>query len=138
MARFYQIQIGTYYLSRTGTNAAPYAQTQIVGLEDLLTTVIGPAPEPSAGGVPIFQTFAWTKNKAFEVRVNTWLTQSLWANLKTLINDAQENNTSFTVAGIGDTGNFSVTVRPNPQKPFASEGFINGRINKPVFRFLTI
>lgn len=136
MARFYRIQIGSIYLTRDGSNGATPCKLAIAGLEDLLTTVIG-AVEPSASGVPIFQTFAYTKNKAFEIKVEI-LTKDVWEDLTNLINTALEENQTLSVIGTGDQGNFNVTARPNPQKPFLSESFINERIRGANFRFITV
>ncbi len=135
MSRFYRIQIDSIHLTSDGTNSGTPCKLQIPGLEDLLTPVTG-ISEPSASGIPQFQTFPWTTGKQFEIVIQTIL-EDVWNDLKTLLNTALENNTPFTVSGTGDVGNFVVSAMPFPQKPFTASEFINGRIKNSTIRLIT-
>lgn len=137
MARFYAVQIGSIYLTSTGAAGGIPSKLTIGSAEDLLTTVAGTAI-PSITGSPVFQTIPWTSGKQFDISIETHLYAAQWNALKTLLNGSLENNTSFTVTATGEIGNFTVTARAFPQKPFAAQGFENGRILKPVFRLITI
>lgn len=134
--KFYSVQIDDVYLTSDGTETADECKLDISNVEDLLTSVAGIAI-PSITGSPVIQTIPWTSGKQFDVRVNV-LNKPQWEDLKTLINTAQENGTSFTVAGTGDIGDFSVTVKPFPQKPFSAQRFKNERIYGVVLRFITV
>lgn len=135
MARFYRIQLDSIYLTQTGLEAGTPCKLQISGLEDLLTPIAGTV-EPSASGIPQFQTLAWIAGKQFEISVEVIL-EDVWNSIKSLINSALENNTPFTVSGTGDIGDFSVSAMPNPQKPFSASEFINGRIKNSTIRLIT-
>ena len=137
MAKFYQVQIETVYFTSTGLAGGLPAKLTVSGIEDLLTTVIG-AAFPAIGGGAVLQLVPWTSGKQFEIAVETHLYTAQWEDLKDLINDALENDTSLTVQLSGETGNFTGEAKPFPVKPFSCEKFENGRIYKPVFRFITI
>lgn len=136
MSRFYIAQIDTIFLSSDGTNTGTPCKLQISGADDLITPITGRA-EPSANGTPIFQNFAWTAGKQFEINIET-INAEQWDALKTLINDSLAENETFTVTGTGDAGNFSVTAAPLPQKPFSAVAFINGRIKGATLRLITV
>lgn len=133
--RFYKIQIDTIFLSRDGTDAAPYCKLQVTNAEDLLTTVIG-QPTPSADGRVVSNLAPWTRGKQFEIEVEV-LTGAVFGALKTLINTHLAADSSFDVTGTGDGGNFSETVKPNPVKPFSFQRFLNGRVYGVTLRFIT-
>ena len=134
--KFYTVTIDDIFLTSDGTAQGDECKLDVSNVEDLLTTVAGTVT-PSITGSPVFQTIPWTSGKQFDVRVNV-LNRQQWDDLKALINDAQSNSTSFAVAGTGDIGDFSVTVRPFPQKPFAAQRFKNERIYGAVLRFITV
>jgi len=134
--KFYSVQIDTIFLTSTGLSAGNPCKLEISNVEDLLTTVAGIAI-PSISGAPVIQTIPWAAGKQFDIRVNV-LNEAQWNDLKELINDAQENSTSFIVAGTGDIGDFTAAVKPFPQKPFAAQRFKNNRIYGVVFRFITV
>ncbi len=134
--KFYSVNISTIYLTSTGLIGGDKCRLEISNVEDLLTTVAGVAI-PSISGAPVIQTIPWAAGKQFDIRVNV-LNEAQWNDLKEVINDAQENSTSFTVAATGDIGDFSVTVKPFPQKPFSAQRFKNGLIYGVVFRFITV
>jgi hypothetical protein len=137
MARFYKVTIGTIHLTSTGAAGGIDCKLSVEGVEDLLTSVAGIAI-PSITGSPVFQTIPWTSGKQFDVRIETHLYLAEWNALKELLNDSLENGTSFNVTGTGDIGDFNVTARAFPQKPFAASGFTNGRIERAVFRLITV
>lgn len=136
MANFYRIQIGNIHLTSTGAAGGVPCKLEVPNVEDLLTSVAGVAI-PTANGAVIFQTMPWTKGKQFDVRVEV-MEKAEWDDLKDLLNDSLANNTSFAVAGAGDIGNFSVTSRAFPQKPFSAGGFGHERITDAVLRFITV
>lgn len=136
MARFYEIQIDSIYLTSDGTSAGDKCKLEVSNLEDLLVSVAGVAI-PTASGRVVTQTVEWTKGKTFEIRINT-LAADVWDDLKTLINDALDDDSDFEIIGTGDTGNFTVTVKPFPNKPFSATSFINNRIRGATLRFVTV
>jgi hypothetical protein len=137
MSRFYLIQIGDIVLSSNGTDAENPCKLDVAGVEDLLTTVAGNVIM-SASGVPVFQTIPWTVGKQFDILIQTHLYADQWNDLKELLIDSLENDTSFVVTGEGDVGDFTVTAKAFPQKPFSASGFENERIKKPIFRLITV
>jgi hypothetical protein len=134
--KFYKVQIDDIYLTSDGTAAGDECKLEVSNVEDLLTTVAGTVT-PSIGGAPVIQTIPWTSGKQFDVRV-TVLNKPQWEALKTLLNDSLSGGSTFTVAGTGDIGDFSVNVRAFPQKPFAAARFKNERIYGVVLRFITV
>lgn len=137
MSRFYKVKIGDIWLTNSGLESGIACKIDIPDAVDLLTTTAGVAI-PSISGAPVFQTIPWTAGKQFDVRIETHLYKAQWDALKALLNDSLENGTSFTVSAAGDIGDFSVTARAFPQKPFSAAAFTNGRIVKPVFRLITV
>lgn len=134
--RFYQIQVGSIYLTSNGDSDGRKAQLEVTNIEDLLTDITGTV-RPNADGSPDFQTYSWIAGKQFDVRVTTWLYQAQWNDLRDLQLARLANKTPFTVIGTGELGNFSVSALPFIDKPFSAEGFRNGKIMKPVFRYIT-
>jgi len=136
MSRFYDIRIHGVFLTEDGTSSGLPCKLSVENVEDLLTTVAGNV-QPSANGTPIFQLVEWTAGKQFAVRVSI-LTKDVWLILCELLNTTLEDGAAISIAGAGDTGDFTVSAKPFPQKPFAAERFINGRIINAVFRFITV
>lgn len=136
MARFYQIQIASVYLTSDGTAAGDPCKLNVPGVEDLLTTITG-AAIPAIGGGSVLQLVPWTAGKQLQIEVETVM-EDVWNDLVDLILDALTNDTSFTIIGTGDIGDFSVSVKPFPIKPFSAPGFRNGRIKNAVFKFITV
>lgn len=134
--RFYEIQIGDIYLTDDGTISGTPCKLEIPNLEDLLTPVVG-AVVYAASGKPVIQSVPWSKGKPFEIQIEV-LTKAVWDDLKTLINTAQSADTSFSVIGTGDTGNFSLSAKPFPSKPFSAKKFLNSRIYGISLRFITV
>ncbi|MBS1797463.1 MAG: hypothetical protein JSS81_26810 [Acidobacteria bacterium] len=136
MSRFYSIQIDSIYLTSDGTAGGDKCRLTIPNVEDLLTTITG-AIVPAIGGGAVLQLVPWTGGKQFEVEIET-LMRDEWEDLTALINSKLEADASFTVSGAGDTGDFSVTAKPFPVKPFSAQRFINGRIIGANFKFITV
>jgi hypothetical protein len=136
MSRFYRIQIGGIFLTEDGTAAGTPCKLSVESVEDLLTTVAG-SVAPSANGTPIFQLVEWTKGKQFAIQITT-LTKDVWLDLVELLLEALEENQTLTVTGSGDIGDFTVTAKPFPVKPYQATGFINGRILGVTLRFITV
>jgi len=136
MSRFYDIQINGIFLTDDGTDSGLGCKLSVENVEDLLKTVAG-FVQLSAKGTPQFQLVEWTAGKQFAVRVST-LTKDVWLDLVELLNTALEEDDTLIIAGSGDTGDFTVSAKPFPQKTFAAERFINGRIINAVFRFITV
>ena len=136
MSRFYDIRIHGIFLTEDGTTAGLPCKLSVENVEDLLTTVAGNV-RLSANGTPIFQLVEWTAGKQFAVRVST-LTKDVWLSLCELLNTTLEEDVAISIEGSGDIGDFTVSAKPFPQKPFAAEAFINGRIINAVFRFITV
>lgn len=136
MARFYEIQIDSIYLTDTGADDGVPCKLQISNLEDLLVSVAGIAI-PTASGSVVTQNVEWTSGKQFDIRIET-LMKDVYDDLKTLINDALDDDTDFEIVGAGDSGDFSVTVKPFPQKPYSAASFINERIKGVNLKFITV
>lgn len=139
MANFYRVVIGDIVLSSTGDETGIPCLLEITNVEDLLTNVAG-IVIPAINAEPVFQTMPWSAGKQFDVRVEVINTPQ-WTALKNLITAAQAAvfpNDRLTVVGTGDIGDFSVTVKPFPNKPFSAASFGYGRVNGSVFRFITI
>ena len=134
--KFYKVQIGDVYLTDDGTENGTPCKLEIPNLEDLLTPVIG-AVVYAASGNPVIQSVPWSKGKPFEINIGV-LTREVWEDIKTLMIDAQTAASFFTVTGTGDTGNFSVSAKPFPQKPFSAKRFLNSRIYGISLRFITV
>ncbi len=135
MANFYRINIGTISLTKTGAAGGLPCKLEIENVEDLQVAVTGNS-QITATGARIRQTIDWTGGKEFTIKIST-LTAAIYSQIKTLLNTANETGATFTVAGAGDSGDFSVTARPHLQKPFSCKDFRNGRINDIVLRFET-
>jgi len=133
--RFYEIQIGEISLTDDGTADGTPCKLNIANLEDILTNVIG-QPSVSASGAVVSNLASWTKGKSFEI-TELNLTESVWADLKDLIADALENDTAFPVTGTGAIGDFTVSAKPNPLKPFTAQRFIGDRIFGITLRLIT-
>ena len=136
MARFYQVQIDSIYLTDDGSAGGIACKLSIPNVEDLLTTMTG-AAVPAIGGGAVLQLVPWTSGKQFEILIETVM-EDVWNDLLELILDALENDTSFTIVGTGDAGDFNVSVKPFPVKPFSLQSFINGRIRGAFFKFITV
>ncbi|HEX8287439.1 MAG TPA: hypothetical protein VF556_05560 [Pyrinomonadaceae bacterium] len=134
--RFYTIQIGTVHLTSTGENDGIGCKLEVPNVEDLLTNVAGVAI-PSITGAPVFQTIPWTSGKQFDIRIEV-LPKQQWEDLKTLLNNSLAAGASFNVIGTGEIGNFNVTARAFPQKPFSAGSFSPGRIKEIVLRLITV
>ena len=134
--RFYEINInGEIYLTDDGTETGEACKLEVQNVEDLLTTVTG-ASVPTIGGVAR-QSAPWSKAKTFEIRIGT-LMADIYADLRAYLIAALENDTSFTITGTGASGDFTATVKPALQKPFAAGGFTGSRIKAVVLRFETV
>lgn len=136
MARFYRIQINSIYLTSDGTSGGIPCKLQVVGVEDLLTEIIGTAVL-SVGGTPVYQLVPFTTGKSFEIQIET-INQAEWDDLKDLLNLNLTNDSSVSVTGTGEIGDFIVAAKPNPVKPFAAGSFLNGRILGATLRFITV
>lgn len=139
MSRFYSIQIADIHLTSTGAAGGTGCKLEVSNVEDLLMPIAGNVVM-AANGTPVFQTVPWTAGKQFDVRVEV-LNEAQWEDLKTLFIDALEAefpNDRFTVTGTGDIGDFTVTAKPFPQKPFSAGAFWNGRIKEIVLRLITV
>jgi hypothetical protein len=139
MPNFYRVSIDDIALSSTGTESGVPCFLEVTNVEDLLTEVTGTVIE-AINAAPVIQMMPWTSGKQFDVRVEI-LNTPQWTAIKNLITAAQAAafpNDRFTVAGTGDIGDFTVTVKPFPVKPFAAASFGHGRINNAVFRFITV
>jgi len=134
--QFYTIQIGDIYLTSTGAAGGNSCKLEVSNVEDLLTNVAGNAV-PLISGSPVFQTIPWTTGKQFDIRVEV-LPKAQWEDLKDLLNDSLETGASFTVEASGEIGDFSVTARAFPQKPFAAGAFSPERIKEIVLRLITV
>ena len=135
MANFYRITIGTIHLTATGAAGGLPCFLEIENVEDLQVAVAGNS-QIAAAGNRIRQPIEWTSGKEFALKVSV-LTADVYETIKNFLNNANETDASFTVSGIGDSGDFIVTAKPALQKPFACAGFRNGRINDAVLRFET-
>jgi hypothetical protein len=135
MSRFYRIQIDTIYLTSDGTSGG-IPKLTVQGVEDLLTTITG-SVFPTIGGGSIKTLAPWTKDKQFDVQIEV-LMKDQWDALVDLLNGKLEADDDFIVTGTGDIGDFSVTVKPFPRKPFAAKEFLNGIISGANFKFITV
>lgn len=137
MARFYRIQIGSIYLTKSGLSTGLPAKLQVRGADALLQTKAGQIVQ-AADGTPYAQIVDFAVGKRLEILIETYLLEAVWDSLVAAINSALQNGTNLMIVGTGDTLDFSVSAMPLLPAPFESEGFENGRILKPVFRFITV
>lgn len=137
MARFYRITIGNVALTKTGLVSGLPAKLLVSGADALRQTRTGQTTL-AADGTPYSQIVAFSAGKTLEIRVETYLLEAVWDSLVALINSALENGADITVVGTGEIGDFSVSAAPLLPKPFEAAAFENGRILKPVFRFVTV
>jgi len=121
MARFYNVRIGTTYLTSNGLSNGIPAKLDIPNLEDLLVSVSGNV-QFAADGSAVSQLVPWTKGKTFEIQVST-LFETQWNALKDLINAALNLDGSITIIGTGDIGDFTVQAKPYLKKPFSAASF---------------
>lgn len=137
MARFYRLQIGSVYLTSDGTSAGLPCKLKIGGVEALRVNYAGQTA-PSADGTP--QTVAFlvgTKSRPLSVTVET-LPKTVFDSLVTVINNALQNNSTITLVGTGDYGDFNIACVPTLPTPISSSGeFINGRLKQVVLNFTT-
>lgn len=137
MARFYRLQIGSVYLTDTGLSDGLPCKLKIGGVEALRVNYAGQTA-PSADGTP--QTIAFligTKGRPLAVTVET-LPKTVFDSLITLINNALQNNSTITLVGTGDYGNFNAACVPTLPTPISSSGeFIGGRLKQVVLNFTT-
>lgn len=137
--KFYRIKFDSIYLSNDGLNGTGSIPAKLTapGADALLSSFTG-STVISIDGTPIQQIFeTGSAGKNLEVRVETYLYKPVWELIIELINEALENDGTINVVGTGDIGNFDVAARPLLPRPFEAEGFENGRILKPIFRFIT-
>lgn len=138
MSRFYRVKFDSIYLSSDGLSGGIPAKLQVAGADALLSNFTG-SVTPSVDGTPVMQIFeTGIKGKTLEIRVETHLYKPVWESVVALVNDALDNSASINVVGTGDIGDFDVDAVPLLPRPFEAETFENGRILKPIFRFITI
>src|SRR5687767_7160949 len=133
--KFYLVNIGSVHLSSDGTADGNRCKLEVEGIERLLRTVTG-VSIPSAGGTRVNQVVPWTAGKPFAVRISV-IGSDEWNDLKTLMDESIEDDTTFTVTGTGTPGNFSVTAQADPENPYTWESFTATRINNLTLRFFT-
>lgn len=133
--KFYLITVGSVVLSSDGTADGIRCKLDVEGIERLLRTVTG-VSIPAAGGTRVNQVVPWTAGKPFAIRISV-LGADEWNDLKTLMDNSILNDTTFTVAGTGTPGNFSVTAQADVENPYAWESFTATRINNLTLRFYT-
>lgn len=140
MARFYFVQIEDIYLTDTGLVGGDPCKLQIPGAAEFLFPFSGQT-EISADGTPYNTIFEGTKGKQLQIIVET-LPETVWNDLRTLINEKITNSENLTISATGDIGNFTLSVLPqlpSPQlpSPFSAESFRNGRVKNVRFSFIT-
>jgi len=137
MARFYTLQIETVYLTDTGLAGGIPCKLKIGGVEALRLNYAGQTA-PSADGTP--QTVAFlvgTLGRPLSVSIET-LPDSVFDSLVAVIDNALANDTTITLTGVGDYGDFSLEAVPTLPAPITSSGeFINGRLKQVVLNFTT-
>lgn len=136
MANCYRIEIDTIRLTSTGLIGGIPCYLEVTNWDDLLTPVTGNT-RPNADGSPDLQLYAWDAGKQFDIKVEV-LFKAQWDDLKALQIDSLTNSTEFTITATGDFGDFTVTVRAYPDKPFTAQTFQNGIINGAIFRYITV
>jgi hypothetical protein len=137
MARFYRVQIGPVYLTDTGLIGGIPCKLKIPGIEALRVTYAGETA-PSAGGTPHTVAFSvGTKGRPLSIEIES-LPKAVFDSIVTLINNALANNTTITLIGTGDYGDFNLAAVPRLPSPITgSSEFINGRLKKVSFHFTT-
>src|SRR5687768_11251136 len=133
--KFYLDSIGSVHLSSDGTADGNRCKLEVENVAVLLRTVTG-VSIPAAGGTRVNQVVPWTAGKPFAVRISV-IGSDEWSDLKTLMDNSILNDTTFTVAGTGTPGNFSVTAEADPENPYTWESFTSTRINNLILRFFT-
>lgn len=134
MAKFYKIQIGDIYLTDTGEADGDPVKLLVPGADALLLSLNGTTVITCGGSVnQLFKT-----SQVLEIRILTYISAALWRRLVSLINTASQNSATINLIGIGDINDFEVAVNPLLPRPFEAQEFKNGRILKPIFRFITV
>lgn len=132
--RFYRIKIGDIYLTRNGLMNGDACKLKVIGADALLNP-FRQTIRKSLNFTPKMKTFnAGTKGIDLTIEVETYVLKAVWEDLIELKNTAVENKETLNIIGTGDIGNFNVEALP---LEFTAPDFENGRILKPVFRFVT-
>lgn len=137
MARYYSLQIGTVYLTDTGLVGGKPCRIKIEPVESLRVNYAGQTA-PSADGTPYTVAFAvGTKGRALTVTID-YLPKTVLDSLVTLINTALQNNTTITLIGTGDLGNFNLQAVPALPNPIRAGGrFSNAILQDVSLSFIT-
>lgn len=137
MARYYTLQIGTVYLTDTGLAGGVPCRLRISPVESLRVTYAGQTA-PSADGTPYTVAFAvGTKGRPLVVSVD-YLPKAVFDSVVALINTALQNNTTITLIGTGDLGNFNLAAVPALPIPVKADGgFSNSILRGVEFSFVT-
>ncbi len=136
MSQYYSIRIGAVYLTSDGTNTGLPARCLVPQWPVLVNPYVGVSRRANSGR-PVRQVIARPPGDIFEIQVETWLSKGVWLSIKTAMNTATLNNTTITVTGAGDTGNFTKAAKAALDNPYTAEGFDDEMIIRPVFRFET-
>jgi hypothetical protein len=135
MARFYRVQINTLFLTNSSLVGGTPCELEVTNIEDLIASVTGVSIPVIGGRVRV--TAPWTSGKDFEVKVSVMFS-SLYEDLETFLNNANETDTSFTLVITGDIYDLELTVKPRLQKPISRNSFQNGVTNGVVMAFETV
>jgi hypothetical protein len=132
--RFYRLQIESVYLTEDGTVTGTPCKMIVQGAEALRVLYSGQTA-PSANGTPHTVAFSiGTLGRQLVITIEI-LPSDVFDDLVTAINGAIENNSTITLTGTGDYGDFSLEAVPTLPDPVTSSGeFINGRLKKVTLK----
>ena len=136
MSQYYAIRIGMTYLTSDGTSGGLPARCLVPQWPVLVNPHVGVSMRANSGR-PIRQVIVRPPGDRFQIQIETWLAKSVWQAIKAAMDAAVLNNTTITVVGTGDTGNFTKTAKPALDTPYDAEGFDDERIIRPFFWFET-
>lgn len=111
MARYNAIQIGSVYLTSTGLVGGTPCKTNVSGL-DALKPQYNKNVIKAIDGTPYSQITSGKKGIDLEIDID-WIAKSVFDAINTIMNTSDNDASNIAVVINGDTGNFSINVRPN-------------------------
>lgn len=136
MARFYQIQLDSLYLTSSGLSNGEPCKMEVLGVENVIRTRAG-STGIAIDGTPVTTLIEQDgKGNVLEIKIAV-LYKAVYDSLITLINNAVENFTTINLTGTGDTGNLNLDTVPLMPNPYSFESFRNERIKNFTLRLVT-
>lgn len=136
MARFNLVKIGGIYLTSTGLQSGTACKLTVAGLDALAMDKTGTVTA-AADGTPFVELVDVDRRGSRVVITIESLAQSVFNDLKDLLNDAVNDGDVLTLEISGKTGNFNLSVLPLIPKPLSFGAFNNFWIKNTVISLIT-